>query len=914
MLVAGTILRNRYEIVKLLGSGGFGETYLANDLDIPATPKPKCVVKRLHPQTIEPDIQRLFQKEAEILYKLAQNHDRIPKLFAYFEENQEFYLIQEFIEGHDLSKELSPGKKLSETYAIKLLQDVLEILAYVHQNNIIHRDIKPHNIMRRKDGKLMLIDFGAVKEIGIQKTILSGKTSCTVSIGTLGFMPSEQAMGKPKPSSDIYALGRTVIFALTGIEPDLLEEDNDGEVIWKNHASVSDGLAEILSKMVRDHFTGRYANATEALQALNSLPASTLPIAPSQTSTVIAAPVLPTPSVPSQQTTVIAAPVLPTYPFQFTTVTVDIRGKIVSSQQGQADVFTEKLGNNVSLEMVAIKGGTFLMGSPDMEEKRYSHESPQHWVKVQPFFLCKYPITQAQWQAVMGNNPANFKGNNRPVEKVSWDDAVAFCQKLSLKMGRCYRLPSEPEWEYACRAGTTTPFYFGETITPDLVNYDGNYTYASASKGVWRQQTTDVGSFPPNAFGLYDMHGNVYEWCQDVYHENYNGAPSNSSAWESGGDSNRRMLRGGCWYFNSRSCRSASRNFDVPGRRDVYIGFRVALVPAAISAPVLPTPSVLSQPSTVVAAPVLPTSSFQFTTVTVDARGEIVSRQQGQADVFAEKLGNNVSLEMVSIKGGTFLMGSPDTEKERDSGESPQHRVTVQPFFLGKYPITQAQWQAVMGNNPAEFKGNNRPVENLSWNNALWQTLMGKNPAEFMGNNPAEFKENNRPVENVSWNDAVKFCQKLSQITGRNYRLPSEAEWEYACRAGTTTPFHFGETITPDLANYYGNYTYASEPKGQYRKQTTDVGSFPPNAFGLYDMHGNVCEWCQDIWHENYNGATSDGSAWESGGDSNRRLQRGGSWNYFPSYCRSATRDSYGPDNRHYNIGFRVALVPARTI
>ncbi|MBD2042092.1 bifunctional serine/threonine-protein kinase/formylglycine-generating enzyme family protein [Microcoleus sp. FACHB-672] len=563
MLAAGKILRNRYEIVKLLGSGGFGETYLANDLDIPVTPKPKCVVKRLQPEAINPDIQRLFHKEAQILYKLAQNHERIPKLFAYFEENQEFYLIQEFIEGHDLSQELSPGKKLSETYAIKLLQEILEILAYVHQNNIIHRDIKPQNIMRRKDGKLMLIDFGAVKEIGNQKTILSRQTSRTVSIGTLGFMPSEQAMGKPKPSSDIYALGKTVIFALTGVEPDLLKEDNDGEVIWKNHASVNNDFADILNKMVRDHFTGRYANATEALQALNSLMLGyAFPTAPSQT------------------TKVISAFALSTSPFQFTTFTVDAIGLMVSSQQKQAEVFAEKLGNNVILEMVSIKGGRFLMGSPDTEEERHSDESPQHGVTLQPFFLGKYPVTQAQWEAVMGNNPSRFQGNNRPVENVSWNDAVVFCQKLSRKTGRNYCLPSEAEWEYACRAGTTTPFYFGETIMPNLANYDGNYTYASAPKGVYLQQTTNVGSFPPNAFGLYDMHGNVWEWCQDVWHKNYNGAPSDGSGWESGGNSNRRMRRGGSWSNYPMLCRSAVRLWHEPGNWFYDIGFRVALVPA----------------------------------------------------------------------------------------------------------------------------------------------------------------------------------------------------------------------------------------------------------------------------------------------------------------------------------------------
>jgi formylglycine-generating enzyme required for sulfatase activity len=191
---------------------------------------------------------------------------------------------------------------------------------------------------------------------------------------------------------------------------------------------------------------------------------------------------------------------------------------------------------------------------------------------------------------------------------------------------------------------------------------------------------------------------------------------------------------------------------------------------------------------------------------------------------------------------------------------------------MGKYPITQEQYEAVMGNNPSDFKGKKRPVEQ------------------------------------VSWDDANEFCQKLSQKTGKKYRLPSEAEWEYACRAGTTTPFHFGETITTDVANYNGNYTYASAPKGVYRQKTTDVGSFPANNFGLYDLHGNVWEWCADIWHENYNGAPSDGSIWESGGDNTQRLLRGGSWNSDPRRCRCENRVRYYPDLRDNDFGFRLVL------
>jgi formylglycine-generating enzyme required for sulfatase activity len=272
--------------------------------------------------------------------------------------------------------------------------------------------------------------------------------------------------------------------------------------------------------------------------------------------------------------------------------------------------------------------------------------------------------------------------------------------------------------------------------------------------------------------------------------------------------------------------------------------------------------------------------SFDFQTVTVDSRGKEVKREKKQAQYFTENLGNGVTLEMVAIPPGQFKMGSPDGQGRDD--ERPQHLVTVSAFFMGKYPITQAQWKAVASLPKIE--------RDLSLN-------------------PSKFSGNNRPVEKVSWYDAVEFCQRLSKATGRDYRLPSEAQWEYACRAGTTTPFYFGETITPDLANYDGNYIYAQGPKGIYRQETSPVGKFPPNAFGLYDMHGNVWEWCADAWHNNYYGAPRDGSVWIKNGDDNCSPLRGGSWNGIPNDCRSANRYGYIPGN-HYDInGFRVACV-----
>ena len=282
------------------------------------------------------------------------------------------------------------------------------------------------------------------------------------------------------------------------------------------------------------------------------------------------------------------------------------------------------------IPMVYIPAGSFLMGSPENEPERFHDEGPQHEVTLGAFFMAKTPITQAQWQEVAGwgkvahdlnPNPSHFKGDQRPVESVSWFDAMEFCHRLSQRTGRCYALPSEAQWEYACRAGSKAPFAFGDTLTPDLANYDGNYVYGSGPKGQYRRQTTDVASFPANPWGLHDMHGNVWEWCLDKYHRNYNEAPTDGSAWAEGDSLGKccaavrgsttpgtaarlsattssrasaaaasvsasvassdapRLLRGGSWPFNPRNCRSAYRNFNHPDSRNFCIGFRVCCLP-----------------------------------------------------------------------------------------------------------------------------------------------------------------------------------------------------------------------------------------------------------------------------------------------------------------------------------------------
>jgi formylglycine-generating enzyme required for sulfatase activity len=257
----------------------------------------------------------------------------------------------------------------------------------------------------------------------------------------------------------------------------------------------------------------------------------------------------------------------------FETVSVDINGEIIVRQSGSASCLIERLDVSVSLDLVLIPGGTFMMG----DNTHHQDEQPIHQVTLSPFYMGKYAITQAQYRQVMGDSLSSRLGADYPIEKISWDDAIAFCTKLSQKTGKQYSLPSESQWEYACRAHTTSNFHFGETITPDLVNYNGEYPYNGAPIGQNRVQSTPVGSFPANAFGLYDMHGNVWEWCLDRYQPNYLTAPLDGSAVdtpESAGSS-KRVMRGGAWDYVAKGCRSSVRCSLDSSLRMNGCGFRV---------------------------------------------------------------------------------------------------------------------------------------------------------------------------------------------------------------------------------------------------------------------------------------------------------------------------------------------------
>jgi formylglycine-generating enzyme required for sulfatase activity len=490
--------------------------------------------------------------------------------------------------------------------------------------------------------------------------------------------------------------------------------------------------------------------------------------------------------------------------------------------------------NSIGMKLKLIPAGTFMMGSEDTQEV--------HQVTLtKPFLLGVYEVTQRQYERVMGVNPSEFKGlfGKKPVEWVSWEDAVEFCRKLSTlpserAAGRVYRLPTEAEWEYACRAGTTTTFSFG-----DDRSQVGDYAWFGENS---EETTHPVGEKKPNAWGLYDMHGNVFEWCSD-WHGDY---PSDAVTDPTGAPTGEfRVIRGGCWKLGAGTCRSASRVRRFPSKRDYHYGFRVACVPSGTtSAEVAASPPMDDKEADGPEAAIAPFDADEA---------------KKYQEAWAEHLGlnaeitNSIGMKLRVIPAGTFLMGSEYAK--------PIHRVTLtQPFLLGVYEVTQEQYEKVMGGNPSFFQGSQNPVELLTWE------------------------------------EAVAFCKKLSSLpseraAGRFYRLPTEAEWEYACRAGTTESKRFA------------NFGWGRNNSG---RKTHPVGERLANPWGLYDMLGNVREWCSD-WGGDYPSVnTTDPTGAHRGSN---RVIRGGSWGTY--FRPPASRDWDGPYRSYDDLGFRVACVPS---
>ena len=494
------------------------------------------------------------------------------------------------------------------------------------------------------------------------------------------------------------------------------------------------------------------------------------------------------------------------------------------SRKSSAATYTPEVktyyANGVAFQMVEVRGGTFTMGATSEQgSDAKSDEKPAHKVTLSDYYIGKTEVTQALWEAVMGKSLSQIAsengwdtygvGDNYPMYYISWNDCKAFISKLNALTGKTFRMPTEAEWEYAARGGSKSRGY--KYSGRDNIDDVAWYPYNSGDK------THEVGAKSPNELGLYDMSGNVYEWCSDWYGDYSSASQTNPKGRDSG---TFRVRRGGSWVNDAGCCRCSYRGYDDPSYRGHYIGLRLCLSDN----------------------PALETSSVTPSVETYYANG--------------------VAFQMVEVRGGTFTMGAT-SEQEVDAfgDEKPAHEVTLSDYYIGKTEVTQALWKAVMGNNPSYFEG-----ENL-------------------------------PVECISWHDCKTFISKLNALTGKNFRMPTEAEWEYAARGGSKSRGYkySGSNTLDDVAWYSGNSD----------SETHEVGTKSPNELGLYDMSGNVSEWCND-WHGDYSSASQTNPKGPDSGT--KRVDRGGGWWHHAGGCRCSYRSCSGPDSGSYDLGIRLCL------
>jgi formylglycine-generating enzyme required for sulfatase activity/serine/threonine protein kinase len=820
----GTI--GKYQVIKILGEGGMGQVVLARE---PVTDS-MVAIKLIKAEFLNKQwaVHR-FLTEARHMFRMS--HGSITRVIDVSDRPEGPYFVMPFMSGGSLADKIKPGEALPAETILPVARAVAEALHHAHSRGITHRDLKPSNILLDAEGKAFLADFGLLRTFLNDSIIDASQPQLE---GTVPYMSPAVAAGKAEDTRcDIYAFGCLLYEMLTGQPPyqgptvdAVLKQIQDGPPppIRQLNPQAPAHLTAIADHAMARELRDRYASMEDVVSDLERVAHGKCTLAPRDHSTrkpnkgnVLKAAgagvlvgltafgmwrfsgwklpdesaadgkpnaphvsnALENPSVGEEVTNKLpgegVAGEKRTAPLAGTSAAELSAGKV-------GDRRAADLGGGNSIDLFGVPAGTFRMGGSGSDGQH--HEV----TLTKSFWLGRTEVTQAQWESVMGTNPSYFKGNELPVESVSWDDAQEFCGKLNAKSllpaGWRFALPSSAQWEYACRAGSATEDYVGPL--------DEIAWYSPNSGG----KTHPVASKKPNAWGFHDLHGH-----------------------------------------------SAARDWYAPVGRGNGMGFRVAAVP------VDETKAVAGEKRT---APLAGTSAAEL------SAGKVGDRR-------AADLGAGTELILLGVPAGTFMMGGSGTGGQ-------QYEVTLtKSFWLGRTEVTQAQWESVMGTNPSYFKGNELPVES------------------------------------VSWDDAQEFCGKLNAKSllpaGWRFALPSSAQWEYACRAGSATEDYVGPL--DEIAWYSPNSGGKTHP----------VASKKPNAWGFHDMHGNVWEFCAD-WYGDYPAGSATDPTGSSNSNSSVVVVRGGSWNGGSwsndgADCRSAYRCWNSPNRRAASNGFRVAAVPS---
>jgi len=496
-LFDGQLLARQYRIIgnEPLGSGGMGEVWKATDIELGTS-----IAIKVLPPVMARDKEAIENLKHEAMIGQQLTHPNICRLYGFHTEGNLKFIVMEYINGQTLKELLAQqeDRKLSWEELEPTALQVAAALDYAHNatykdasgrmvKGVLHRDIKLANIMITEDDQAKLMDFGIAREIHNTMTQLTGRTSQTPMYASPEQFKGEQMTA----ASDIYSFTAVLYECLAGHPLVSPHGDLSYQILQREFEPLA-SQSQIINKALETGLSKKTQDRPNTAKGLVHL-----------TKTELAAR-------PEREPVVAVAPFGAQKAKEYQKLTAEALRVPVEK--------TIELGKGIKMEFVLIPSGEFIMGSPSNEEGRDRDEGPQHRVRISKgFYMGQTEVTQSQWRSVMSTKPSRFKGNNLPVEQVPWNDAVEFCKKLSQRKGKTYRLPTEAEWEYACRAGTSTPFNTGSTISTSQANYNGNFTYGSGQKGVDRQKTTEVGSFAPNSFGLYDMHGNVWEWCSDWY-------------------------------------------------------------------------------------------------------------------------------------------------------------------------------------------------------------------------------------------------------------------------------------------------------------------------------------------------------------------------------------------------------------